>query len=237
MKIGFLGFGTVAKRLTAILDDCTITTIDKGRSRKTKENIKSSNVETVNSFDDVDIIFSTTTPKESLNNAKKHGKNFKGIYIDLNNISPKTALKINNIIPNFVDASIIGHISNDFTLFLSGPNAHKLKFLNRYFPVKIISNNIGDASKLKILRSIYTKSLSAILIETIAIADKYNLREELLETLTITEGENFKESALSRVENTLNNNKRKSEELIEILDYFPDENLEMVRGALKKLSK
>lgn len=237
MKIGFIGFGTVAKRLAAILDDFTIVTISAERSRKTLRNIEDSNVETVNSFDDADILFSATSPKESINNVIKYGKGFKGIYVDLNNISPKTALEIEKKVPNFVDASIIGHINNDFTLFLSGKDSSKLDFLNDYFPVKIISDKIGDASKLKILRSIYTKSLSALLIETITIADKYNLREELLETLAISEGESFKKSAISRVENTLNNSKRKSEELMEILGYFEDEDMTMVRAALEKLYK
>lgn len=237
MKIGFIGFGAVAKRLAAILDDFTTVTISAGRSEKTLKNIRDSNVETVESFDDVDILFSATSPKESLNNARKYGKDFKGIYVDLNNISPETSLKIDEMVPNYVDAAIIGHINNDFTLFISGDNSDKLNFLNDYFPVRIISNNIGDASKLKVLRSIYTKPLSAVLIETLAIADKCNLREELLETLAISEGENFKDSALSRVENTLNNSKRKREELMEIVDYFHDEDLEMVKGAVKKFNK
>lgn len=237
MKIGFIGFGVVAKRLAAILDDFDIVTVSEGRSEKTLENIRNSNVETVTSFEDVDILFSATSPKESLMNAEEYGSNFNGIYVDLNNISPETSLKIGKIVPNFVDAAIIGHINNNFTLFLSGDNSEKLNFLKEYFPVRIISDNIGDASKLKTLRSIYTKSLSAVLIETIAIADKHNLREELLETLAISEGEGFKESAISRVKNTLNNSKRKSEELMEILDYFQDEDLTMVKGALEKFNK
>ena len=49
-------------------------------------------------------------------------------------------------------------------------------------------------------------------------------------------GQGLKKS-LSRINNTLNNKKRKSEELLEIIDYFKDDDLEMTKLAYRKLNQ
>ena len=61
--------------------------------------------------------------------------------------------------------------------------------------------------------------------------------DEFFETLSLTEGVEFKNKSISRINNTLNSSKRKSEELEEIIDYFDDKDLIMVKAALKKLSQ
>ncbi len=48
------------------------------------------------------------------------------------------------------------------------------------FEIRKISENPYDASKLKLLRSMYTKSLSAVLIESSEVAKNLNLEEEFL---------------------------------------------------------
>ena len=102
---------------------------------------------------------------------------------------------------------------------------------------KIISDRIGDASKLKLLRSTYTKTLSALLIESSEIARNNGLYDEFFEILSLTEGDDFREKSISRIENTSNSSKRKSEELEEIIDYFDEDELIMVKAACRKLSQ
>ena len=101
--------------------------------------------------------------------------------------------------------------------------------------VRIISDRAGDASALKMLRSTYTKTLSVLLIESYRLAEKLNLKEEFFDTLSVTEGDDFKDKSLSRIINTLNANERKAQELEEILNYFDDDELDMVKTALDKL--
>ena len=102
---------------------------------------------------------------------------------------------------------------------------------------KKISDNVGDAAILKLLRSCYTKTVSAVLIESSEIAKSHDLEDEFFEILSLTEGDEFKEKSISRINNTLNNSKRKSEELNEIIDYFDENELVMVKAALKKLNQ
>ncbi|MEE0024723.1 NAD(P)-binding domain-containing protein [Methanobrevibacter sp.] len=244
MNIAFIGFGKVAYTLSRLIKspDINFLTSTEKRSKDTIDLINKSNIEVYDSFrealENAEIIISTVTPSKAVKVADMYGPYCNGIYLDLNNISPDTSEKISNVVDNFVDGAIIGKIdSKNPTLFLSGENAHKLLFLNDFLNVNIISDNIGDASKLKLLRSTYTKSLSVLLIETYDLAKKLDLEDEFFDTLSITEGDDFKDKSLSRINNTLKSSKRKAEELEEILNYFNSDELDMVNVALNKLKQ
>ena len=244
MIIGFIGFGKVSENLLNLIksDDITFITSAEGRSPKTIENIKKVDIEVLDTFKEVsiksDILISANSPKNALEIAKMYGKFTKGIYLDLNNISPDTTLEINKHVENLVDGAIIGKIDSDNPiLYLSGLKSDELLFLNEFIETKKISDNVGDVAILKLLRSTYTKSLSALLIESADLAKSYGLEDEFFDILSLTEGDDFKEKSLSRINNTLNSSKRKSEELEEIIDYFDNQELIMVKAALKKLNQ
>lgn len=244
MIIGFIGFGKVSQNLVRLIDsdDIEFVTSAENRSEKTVEKITKSNVRILDTFRNVaiqsDILISANSPKEALNVAKEYGKYVKGIYMDLNNISPDTTFEISKHVDSLVDGAIIGKVDSDNPiLYLSGEKANELLFLNEFIKTTKISDKIGDASVLKLLRSTYTKTLSAILIESQEIAKSKGLEEEFFDILALTEGDDFKEKSLSRINNTLSNSKRKSEELEEIISYFNENDLVMVKAALEKLSR
>lgn len=244
MNIAFIGFGKVAYTLSRLIksQDIHFSTSTENRSKGTVDLINKANIEVFDSFSEAlknaDIIISTVTPSKAVEVADKYSAFCNGIYLDLNNISPNTTKQIDNLVDNFVDGAIIGKIdSKTPTLFLAGKNADKLKFLNDFLNVTIVSDKIGDASKLKLLRSTYTKSVSVLLIETYGLAKKLDLDEEFFDNLSITEGDDFKEKSLSRINNTLKSSKRKTEELEEILNYFNDDELDMVKAAMDKLKQ
>ena len=240
MKIGFIGFGRVSLNLVKLIQsgDVDFLTSKDSRSQKTISNIDKANIEVFDSFKEVcensDIVISATSPKTALENAKEYGKYVGGIYLDLNNISPATTMEINEYVDNLVDGAIIGKIDSDNPIiYISGKSADELLFLNEFLSVKKISDDVGDVSLLKLLRSTYTKTLTALLIESTELAEKYNLCDEFYEVLSLTEGGDFKDKSLSRVKNTVDSPKRKSEELSEIIEYFGDD-LVMVKAALNK---
>ena len=244
MIIGFIGFGKVSQNLVSIIgsDDIDFVTSAENRSFETIDRIEKSNVEALDTFKEValksDILISATSPKNALGVAMQYGKYAKGIYLDLNNISPDTILEISRSVENLVDGAIIGKIDSDSpVLYLSGEKASSLEFLNDFIQTKIISDKVGDASKLKLLRSSYTKALSALLIESAEIAKSNGLEDEFFDVLCLTEGDDFRQKSLSRIHNTLNASKRKSEELEEIIDYFDENELIMVKAASEKLSR
>lgn len=244
MIIGFIGFGKVSRNLFDLInsDEIRFITSFEGRSRETAERIRKADIEVLDTFRDVavasDILISAASPKAALEIGEKYGRYAKGIYLDLNNISPKTTFKLAGHTDNLVDGAIIGKIDSDNPiLYISGKNADDLLFLNEFIETRKISDDIGDAAALKMLRSIYTKTLSALLIESKEIAEACGLEDEFFDVLALTEGEEFRQKSLSRIRNTLDNSKRKSEELEEIIEYFDGNDLTMVRAALEKLNR
>ena len=244
MIIGFIGFGDVSQNMVKLIscEDITFITSADERSARTAEKITKSNIEVLDTFYDVarksDILISANSPQNALKVAEKYAPYCRGIYLDLNNISPDTTFEISKHADNFVDGAVIGKIdSSDSVLYISGPKSQDLLFLNSYIETKIISDKIGDVSLLKLLRSTYTKTLSALLIESRDIALNHNLEDEFFDILSLTEGDDFTQKSLSRINNTLNNSKRKSEELNEIINYFDDEELIMVKAARQKLNR
>ena len=240
MIIGFIGFGNVSKNLLKLIisDSISFATSFEGRSPK---NV-GEDVNVLDTFREVceksDIVISANSPKSALDVARKYGKYVNGIFLDLNNISPDTTFEIANYVDRFVDGAIIGKIdSHNSVLYISGKSADDLLFLDEFIETRKISDKIGDAAILKMLRSTYTKAVSTVLIESSEIAKNNGLEEELFDVLSLTEGDDFKDKAISRITNTLNNSKRKSEELEEIISYFDDEDLTMVKAALNKLNQ
>lgn len=244
MIIGLIGFGKVSRSLFDLIqsDEIRFVTSFEGRSSKTIESIRKADIEVLDTFRDVaeasDILISAASPKAALEIAEKYGRYAKGIYLDLNNISPKTTFKIASHADNLVDGALIGKIDSDNPIiYVSGKNADEVLFLNEFIETRKLSDNIGDAAILKMLRSTYTKTLSALLIESRQIAESQGLEDEFFDVLALTEGEEFRQKSLSRIRNTLDNSKRKSEELEEIIDYFAGNDLTMVRAALEKLNR
>ena len=244
MIIGFIGFGKVSRTLLKLISskDVKFITSMEGRSAETQNSIKNENIEVLDTFKEVaiksDILISATSPKSALDVALKYGGYAQGIYLDLNNISPDTTDEIGKTVKNLVDGAIIGKIDSDNpVMYISGKKADELLFLNEFITVKKISDNVGDVSILKMLRSTYTKSLSALLIESFEISKTYGLDDEFFDILALTEGDEFRQKSLSRISNTLNSSKRKSEELEEIIEFFNKNDLVMVKAALEKLSR
>lgn len=241
MIIGFIGFGKVSKNLIKLIKSDEIKFITSFENRLAKSTTDY-NIEVLDSYKEVceksDILISANSPENALNVAIEYGKYYMGIYLDLNNISPKTTKEISKHTNNFVDGAIIGKIDSDNpVIYLSDKNADKLLFLNEFLNVFKISENIGDVAILKMLRSNYTKTLSLLLIESTNLAKNHNLEKEFFDIISLTECKEFREKSLSRINNTLNNKKRKSEELLEIIDYFKDDDLEMTKLAYRKLNQ
>ena len=231
MIIGFIGFGKVSRNLVNIINskDIKFVTSAENRSEETVEMINDSNVQALDTFKDVamqsDILISANSPKTALAVAEEYGKYVKGIYLDLNNISPDTTSKIEEYVGNMVDGAIIGKIdSTNPTLYVS-----RMSLFGSY-----ARGEADKESDVDILIDCGNGKIKSLLPY---FAFVYDLEDEFFDILALTEGDDFKEKSLSRINNTLRNSKRKSEELEEIINYFNENDLTMVKAALKKLSR
>jgi 3-hydroxyisobutyrate dehydrogenase-like beta-hydroxyacid dehydrogenase len=228
MKIGFLGFGEVASTLSEGLQEhgATVTTCVEGRSAKTKELAKKSGITLCNTNRELaevsDILISTVTPSQTIKVAQKVGKYVNGIYVDINNISPKTVKEALSFIENrrTVDASIIGSIRKglNVSVIASGDYAAQFAELNDYgMNITVIGDEIGQASAIKMFRSSFTKGISALLFETLYSAYKMGIDEEVLKYIAETECEGFRDSSISRIISSSVHAKRRGEEMNEVI--------------------
>jgi 3-hydroxyisobutyrate dehydrogenase-like beta-hydroxyacid dehydrogenase len=235
MKVGFLGFGEVASAFSGWLKEAGVEvyTSLKNRSVKTQVLAEDCGVNTCKDNKTLaeisDILISAVTPAEAVNVAREVGKHVKGIYVDVNNISPGTAKEALGYIENgkTVDAAIIGGIKKEgiqVQIVASGSYAEQFSSLKQYgLNIKVISPDLGKAKTLKMLRSSYTKGVSALLLESLYSAYQMGLDEELMKCLESTECPGFRESALSRVKNSAYHAERKSQEMEEVIKFMKEQ--------------
>jgi len=136
-----------------------------------------------------EIIFSVCPPHAAKDVAKSViDQGFKGYYIDANAIAPQRAIKIGQMMESnnirFIDGGIIGGPAwkpKETYLYLSGKNANVISdcFSNGPLETKIISDEIGKASALKMCYAAYSKGTTALLAAILATAESLGVRDEL----------------------------------------------------------
>ena len=84
----------------------------------------------------------------------------------------------------------------------------------------MIGSQLGQASGLKMLRSAYTKGVSALLFESFYAAFQMGLDEILWRYLSQTEGSNFKDSSVSRLKSSTLHSHRRAQEMEEVSKFL-----------------
>lgn len=144
-----------------------------------------------------DFLLSVVPPKEAFAIATRLAPSLKAatrkpVYIDLNAVSPKTAVAIWHVVKetgtHFLDGSIIGmppKVEGDGTTFyVSGPDAAVALALTKGgLTVKTIGESIGAASALKMSFGGITKGLVALGSAMGLAADRFGVADELVHEL------------------------------------------------------
>jgi 3-hydroxyisobutyrate dehydrogenase-like beta-hydroxyacid dehydrogenase len=124
-----------------------------------------------------DIILSTVTTDLAQEVAQKAVSflNSKKMYADMNSTSPSVKIRIAEIVrpsqAEFIEGAIlsaIGEAGARATILVSGKEAESFSgVMNRFGLVnmKYLSPNIGDASRVKMVRSIFSKGVECLLLE------------------------------------------------------------------------
>lgn len=158
---------------------------------------------------------------------------FRGLYLDANAISPERAIKIGQMLEangiHFVDGGIIGGPAwtpKETWLYLSGEHANKIAscFSEGPLETKIIGNEIGKASALKMCYAAYTKGTTALLSAILATAESLGVRDELYQHWDMDEPD-FSEQANRRVARVTAKAWRFEGEMKEIASTFAEAGL------------
>ena len=136
------------------------------------------------------IIISICPPHAAVEVAAQVARDFNGLYVDANAISPQKAKYIDKMLTAmdiaFVDGGIIGGPAwtpGETWLYLSGLESHAHRIADCFsagpLEVSIIGGEIGAASALKMCYAAYTKGITALLTSILALSESLGVRQDL----------------------------------------------------------
>lgn len=195
MKIGILHPGEMGVSIaaSAIKSGHEVYWVSDNRSDKTRQRAEKHNLVDIVSLSHLcqtsEIIFSVCPPHSAEDVAKSViERGFKGYYLDANAISPQRSSRIRQMVESngihFIDGGIIGGPAwnpKETWLYLSGKDAKVIAgcFSNGPLETKIIGDEIGKASALKMCYAAYSKGTTALLAAILATAESLGVRDEL----------------------------------------------------------
>ena len=236
-KIAFIGFGEAAGLLTDGLAeagaevtatfDILINNPDKAIAHKEKAGSKGvlAAKDAEQAVQAADIIISAVTSKEILIAAKNVAPHLTAsqIYMDINSASPDAKQEAAKVIEasgaDFVEAAVMDLVpphGHKVPMLLAGAKAETLaETLSTYgMNVKASGSEIGNASSVKMVRSVFMKGFSAILLESLVAAHKLNAADAVLDSLQVTYPQmNWHELAGKSMSRLIQHAKRQSEEM------------------------
>lgn len=258
MKLGFIGFGEAAFELSVglkqegleiifahdvMLDHPTFGPQIKGRAIQAQIELLASPEEVLDQVDVVMVAVPADKAYEVSELLKPHLK--KGcIYVDVSASTPAVKQKINNTIQEknafFVDAAMLGPLpvyKHKVPISASGNGVDQLISLMTSYGMNItkVSENPGDASAVKLIRSIYMKGVAALCLELLEAAHELNVEELVLDSLSETlDSKSFKETMNRLVTGTSIHALRRSIELDGSIQMLETSNLNSVMSKAAK---
>jgi len=171
----------------------TVLWASEGRSPQTRQRVQSHALVDAHTLEALcatcSIIISVCPPHAAEAVAQQvFAHSFKGLYADVNAISPQRALRISQALEErgaeFVDGGIIGGPAwkaGATWLYLSGRAAQRVAdcFSAGPLQTEIIGERIGQASALKMCYAAYTKGTLALLSASLAVAEALGVRGDL----------------------------------------------------------
>ncbi|MBW4597328.1 MAG: DUF1932 domain-containing protein [Brasilonema angustatum HA4187-MV1] len=206
--VGILSPGDMGQAIASVLNQHGLSTVAAldGRSDRTITLAKAANIQDVGSLKQLviasDVILSVLVPAAAEEAAKQVAETIGNVgksvlYIDCNAISPQKVKSVAQIIESaggqFVDASIIGpppRVPNRTRIYASGKQASEFQQLQNYgLDVRVIGDEIGQASGLKMCYAALTKGLTAIGTQLLIAAHRLNLDQQLWDELSNSQQE------------------------------------------------
>jgi len=205
-KLGFIGYGEAAYLISKGLKEnglanqyvYDINANDTLLGPGIKERVEKNNVSLLASYEELfnkaSIILCATSAKVALNIAENIAPYLteQHIYIDLNASSPMIQESIGSVInktkAKFVDVAIMESVpsyQHKVPMFISGDGSNFFsEFAELYgLNVRIIHENPGTSSAIKMFRSIFMKGVTNLLIETLEASEKYDVTDIVLDSL------------------------------------------------------
>ena len=191
MTIGLVHPGEMGAAVGAVLraSGQTVLWASTGRSAVTAERAEEAGLEDVGTIEELggrsDVILSLCPPHAAVDVARSFA-GFAGVYVDANAVSPATARRIAGLAGRYVDGGIVGPPPRKpatTRLYLSGAEAPLVggMFTGTILDTRLVSEDPGAASAVKMAFAAWTKGTSALLLAVRAVARAEGVEETLLD--------------------------------------------------------
>lgn len=214
MAFAFIGFGEVSHSISKGLrgdfpEKISITAYDavlgsgKPLEKTVRDRAAEVGVSLVDSLEkavaDADVVFCAVQGAYSLEVGEAARGFLKNgaLYIDLTTANPKHKLALEQSFAargiDFVDAAMLGPLPlylHKVPMLISGTGADRAEKIMRECNMDVtpVTGSAGEASKIKLTRSVFMKGLQALLVETFLFARKAGVEDVVLDSLAATMG-------------------------------------------------
>ncbi|AUB41854.1 3-hydroxyisobutyrate dehydrogenase or related beta-hydroxyacid dehydrogenase [Nostoc flagelliforme CCNUN1] len=196
--VGILSPGDMGQAIASVLNQNGLKTIAAldDRSQRTRQLAAAGNIQDVGSLTELviesDVVLSVLVPAAATEAARQVAEVIGNVrkqilYVDCNAVAPQKVKRIAQLVESsgviFVDASIIGpppRVPGRTRIYASGKQADELQQLQNYgLDIRVIGDEVGQASGLKMSYAALTKGLTAISTELLIAAHRLGLDEQL----------------------------------------------------------
>jgi 3-hydroxyisobutyrate dehydrogenase-like beta-hydroxyacid dehydrogenase len=205
----------------------TVLWASSGRSAATTARAEHAGLEDAGTSEELsrrsDLILSVCPPHAAVEVARSFA-GYAGAYVDANAVSPTTARRIAGLIGRYVDGGIVGpppRTPETTRLYLSGAEAPSVAgvFAGTTIDARVVSDDPGAASAVKMAFAAWTKGTSALLLAIRALAREEGVEETLLEEWR-TSLPHLPEQSVAAARSALGKGWRFVGEMDEIADAF-----------------
>ncbi|MDO4321791.1 MAG: DUF1932 domain-containing protein [Lachnospiraceae bacterium] len=261
-KLGLVGFGEAAYYLTSeiipgsavLYSFDTVASQDSPRGKQLRQRAEENQVTLVSSIEELfavcNVIFCLTSANSALPIAKQIAPFLrKGqLYVDMNSTAPGTKEQIYKILDGsdgtFVEAAVMASVPANRTrvpVYVCGEAAERLCEITDACGMNFmaLSEQIGAASAMKMIKSVLFKGFIALLTETVFAAERYGITEKTLGALKsiLTQEMTFEECCNYFLCTMATHSERLGYEMEEVLSTLDSmgENTIMTRATLEKM--
>jgi len=238
---GLLGEGTPAIRAYDVLFD------DPANGGKLKRAAESLGVAIARDHADAvreaDLVFLAVTASSSLEAARSclPGLRKGQLFLDINSVSPRRKIETAALLAPtgaaYVDVAVMAPVApylHKVPCLIGGPGAAALapRALALGMKMELISAEVGQASAIKMFRSIVIKGLEALLLESMLAASEYRVEARVLASLEETfPGIDWEELSGYMIERVVSHGKRRAAEMREVAETLEGIGLEPIMAA------
>lgn len=247
-RIAFIGFGEAGQTISRGLLGANAARIRAyDIAGEVLEKAKGMGIETARdhaeAVREADLVFLAVTASSSLKAAQAclPGLRKGQLFLDINSVSPQrkvdTAASVAPTGALYVDVAVMAPVApylHKVPCLIGGPGAQALLPRARAMGMKMdfVSAEVGQASAIKMFRSIMIKGLEALVLESMLAASEYRVEERVLaslkETFPTLDWEQLSGYMLERV---VSHGKRRASEMREVAETLRGIGIEPLMAA------